>query len=330
MNHKIKRIRQMIARVNYYGIGYIPDYILVALGKRSHLHTAKKKEQIYPNLQGQAYIDELAKWYHASTGDIIDFDNPITFTQKLQWCKVYDRNPLKTLLADKYLVRDWVADKIGEEYLVPLIGVWDCFDDIDFERFPKKFALKCNHGSGWNIIVDNKDNFDVNAAKLKIDQWMGENFAYKAGFELHYKDIVPKVIAEEYMENDGGDIYDYKFYCFDGRVEYIQFLMGRKTELQMAYFNRLWQKQSFCNNHKMIIANVEKPDNLEQMIELAETLSIGFPYVRVDFYRLNDGTIKFGEMTFTPASGTQDFRPKSADYMLGELLHLPMERKEEQ
>jgi len=323
MKHKIKRLKQLLARVGYYGIGYIPDYIRVKKGITSQMPCVLKKEKTYTDLSGQAYIDELAKWYHASTGDYVDFNNPKTFSQKLQWCKVYDMNPLKTLLADKYLVRDWVAEKIGEEYLVPVLGVWDKFDDIDFDVLPNKFALKCNHGSGWNIIVEDKSKLDLEQTKKKIDLWMSENFAYKAGFELHYMDINPKIIAEEYMENNGGDIYDYKFYCFDGKVKFIHFLMDRKSELRMAYFDPKWVKQDFVHNHPRIEDDIPAPSNLDKMIEIAETLSNGFPYVRVDLYRLNDGTIKFGEMTFTPASGTQDWNPPETDNMLGSLFHLP-------
>ncbi len=319
-----KRLKQIAARIRYFGPGYLVDYTLSKLGIGKDMPTVRKKEKQYVRLKGQEYIDELAKWYHASTGDTIDFSNPITFNQKLQWCKVYDTNPLKTLLADKYLVRDWVAEKIGSEYLVPLIGVWDRFDDIDFTKMPKKFALKCNHGSGWNIIVENKDDIDINEIKKKIDGWMGENFAFKAGFEFHYRDIVPKIIAEEYLENSDGDIFDYKLYCFDGKVKYIHFLKGRKTQLRMAYFDREWKKQNFYHNHPIIKERIPKPDNLDKMIQLAEKLSEGFPYVRVDFYRLNDGTIKFGEMTFTPASGTQDWIPEKANYDLGKLLNLPI------
>lgn len=329
MSQLSKRIKQIIARTQYYGIGYPLDYILVTRGKRDYLHTVKKKEETYKSLDENSYIKELARWYHASTGDTIDFNNPVTFNQKLQWCKVYDRNPLKTQLADKYLVRDWVSEKIGSKYLVPLLGVWDSFDEIDFSKLPNRYALKCNHGSGWNIIVDDKNPLDKSDAKRKIDFWMHENFAYKAGFELHYKNIVPKIIAEEYMENYGGDIYDYKLYCFGGRVEYIHFLMDRKSELKMGYYDRDWNLQSFVHNHPRIDIDIEKPDNLDEMILLAEKLSEGFPYVRVDFYRLNDGTIKFGEMTFTPASGTQDWNPPETNYMLGELLNLPLKEIKE-
>lgn len=329
MGRLLKRVRQIIARTHYYGIGYPMDYLMVACGKRKGLRTVEKKEKTYPNLQGQARIDELAKWFYASTGEKMDFCHPATFNQKLQWCKVFDRNPMKAKLADKYLVREWVAEKIGQEYLVPLLGVWDRFDDIDFSRLPDRFALKCNHGSGWNVIVDDKQKLNIEEAKRKFDRWMSEDYTYKAGFELHYGDITPRIIAEEYMENAGGDIYDYKFYCFDGEVKYVQFLMDRKHGLKMGYFDPDWKLQPFVNNHPQIDEDVPKPDNLDQMIRLAEILSAGFPYVRVDFYRLNDGTIRFGEMTFTPASGTQDWDPPQTNDMLGAMLRLPTDECDE-
>ena len=123
-------------------------------------------------------------------------------------------------MADKYLVRDWVKEKIGEEYLIPLLGVWDTFDDIDFDKLPNQFVLKANHGSGWNIIVRDKNVFDKEEAKRKFNNWMSSNFAFRFSLQLHYRDIIPKIIAEQYKSNRG-DLFDYKFLCFDGKVEYI-------------------------------------------------------------------------------------------------------------
>lgn len=322
MKHAIRNAKVFLCRVGYYGLNYIWQFPLYKANMISSLKCVEEKESKYKDLTGDNYIKELAGWFKARTGEELELANPITFNQKIQWLKIYDKNPMKTILADKYLVRDWVRDRIGDKYLVPLLGVWSAFDDIDFEQLPQRFALKCNHGSGWNIIVKDKNNLDIQDAKYKIDKWMSDNFAYKAGFELHYKDITPKIIAEEYMENSGGDIYDYKFYCFDGKVEYIQFLMDRIHGLKMAYYDREWKKMWFVNNHPMIQEEVECPDNLREMIDLAETLAKGFPYVRVDFYRLNDGTIKFGEMTFSPASGTQDWKPQKANLLLGEKLNI--------
>lgn len=183
--------------------------------------------------------------------------------------------------------------------------------------------LKCNHGSGWNIIVRNKAKLDIRKTVEQLTKWMTMNYAYEAGFELHYKDIIPKIIAEKYIENNNDEIYDYKCYCFNGHLYFIQFISDRKHGIKMAYFDRDWRLQQFVNNHPQIDFTVPKPDNLDKLIYLAETLSQGFPFVRVDFYRLNNGDLKFGEITFTPTSGTQDWRPPSANEMLGALLILP-------
>lgn len=325
---KINNLKKYIARVGYYGPGYIIDSIRFITGKDRSLPSVKRKESAYSGLKGQAYIDEMAKWFYMRTGEHLDLDNPVTFNQKLQWLKVYDKNPQKTILADKYLVRHWVTEKIGDKYLIPLIGVWEDAKDIDFDELPQRFALKCNHGSGWNIIVPDKSALNICETREKLDKWMHMNFAYEAGFELHYRDISPRIIAEEYIENSGGEIYDYKCYCFNGKLHFIQFISDRKTGMKLGYFDRDWKLQPFVNNHPQIDFEVPKPENLDELIAMAEKLAIGFPFVRVDFYRLNNGELKFGEMTFSPTSGTQDWRPASANRMLGELLILPEKRCE--
>ena len=321
-------IRRMVGISRYYGLAFYPEYILAKFKLTKSIRVVEQVEKKYCDITEIDLVDTLRQWFLARTGERLELENPITFNQKIQWLKLYDQRPEKVLLVDKYLVRDWVANKIGQKYLVPLLGVWECFDEINFNQLPQKFALKCNHGSGWNIIVEDKSKFDKQEAKRKIDLWMKKDFAYEAGFELQYSYVKPKIIAEEYMENEDGDIYDYKFYCFNGQAKFIQFLMGRKKHLQMAYFDTEWNKQKFVHNHPRIEKQIPKPDNLTEMIELAETLSQGFSYVRVDFYRLNDGRIRFGEMTFSPASGTQDWKPSWANYMLGDLIVLPEKRNE--
>lgn len=266
----------------------------------------------------------LMNWFKRSTGVNIDLDNPKTFNEKIQWMKLYDSTPIKTRLADKFLVRDWVKEKIGEKYLIPLLGVYDSFDDIDFNALPDKFVIKCNHGCGYNIIVKDKSQLDITNAKQKINKWMHENFAFKVGCELHYRDIEPKIIIEQYIENDGGDLYDYKFWCFGGKVKYIQFLSERNTNgLKMAFYDRNWKKQDFVYSYPLDIKDMQKPANLDEMIELAEKLAADFPHVRVDFYRLNDGTIIFGEMTFTSASGSCKWNKSDINRKFGDMIKLP-------
>lgn len=237
--------------------------------------------------------------------------------------KLYDSTPLKTRLADKYLVRDWVKEKIGEEYLIPLLGVWDSFDEIDFDKLPDQFVLKANHGCGWNIIVRDKSTFDKEEARKQFDIWMHTNFAFKWGLELHYMNIPPKIIAEQYLENINNDLYDYKVFCFDGKAESIMFLSDRKQKLKMSFYDLQWNKLPFVYSYPQNPDDIPKPMNLKLMKGLAEKLAEGFPHVRVDFYVLNDGSIKFGEMTFTSAGGTCKWNIPEQDRIYGDLIKLP-------
>jgi len=271
------------------------------------------------------YTKDLMKWYYSMKEKYPNLDNPKTFNEKLQWLKIYNALPIKTRLADKYLVRDWIKEKIGDEYLVPLLGVYDKFNDIDFDKLPNQFVMKCNHGSGWNIIVKDKSKLDIAEAKQKMDLWMASNYVNEAGYELHYRDIEPKIIIEKFIENEGtDDLYDYKFWCFNGKVEYIQFLSERNLSgLKMAFYDREWNKQNFVYSYPMDSKYIEKPRNLNLMIKLAEILAKDFLHVRVDFYRLNDGRIIFGEMTFASDSGMSVWNLDSINYRLGNLIKLP-------
>lgn len=270
--------------------------------------------------------EALGDWYREIRGETLNLDKPQTFNEKIQWMKLYDSTPIKTQLADKYLVRDWVAERIGVQYLIPLLGVWDGFDEIDFDALPERFVLKCNHGSGYNLIVKNKAELNMEDAKRKINTWLREDFAFRAGFELHYSPIPRKIIAEEFIENkDSGDLFDYKFWCFNGKVEYIQFLSERNISgLKMAFYDRSWVKQNFVYSFPLDEKTIERPENLDEMILLAEKLSEGFSHVRVDFYRMDDGRIYFGEMTFTSASGCCNWQPAEMDYTMGQILQLPI------
>lgn len=277
-----------------------------------------EKEKINP-----AYNQQLQAWYRRVTGQYLDLDNPQTFNEKIQWMKLYDSTPIKTQLADKYLVRDWVKDKIGKEYLIPLLGAYDYFDEIDFDKLPNRFVIKCNHGCGYNIIVKDKSKLNLADTKTKLDKWMSENFAFKFGFELHYRDIKPKIIIEQYIENKTGDLIDYKFWCFNGKVEYILYCAERNISgLKMEFYDRNWNRKDFMtvpSNTK----NIDKPTNLEEMIKLAEILSKNINFVRVDFYSLDDGTIYFGEMTFTPTSGTVKWKDEKVGLKFGQMISLP-------
>ena len=313
-----RRMKQLIARIGYYGICYPFQYFLLRIGLLSEIPVVKRKESHYHLLTEKQLPSELEKWYHAATGEKLDLSNPVTFTQKIQWSKIYDKNPLRTTLSDKYAVRKWVADMIGQEYLTPLLGVWDSFEKIDFSKLPSQYVLKCTHGTHCNMIVRNDKPLDYELAKSKFNTWIKKNYAY-ISFEMQYKDIPPRIIAEEYMENGVNDLYDYKFHCFGGKVVYIDFLMDRNHGLRDAIRGRNWEKLPFTDDDIPVDEEIEKPEHLEKMVEIAEKLSSSFPYVRVDLYRLNDGSIRFGEMTFTPAGGGQNYNPRSTDYELGKL-----------
>ncbi len=203
-----------------------------------------QKKQFYYRLHKDAdpqhYPELLSAWFYEETGHILDLDNPQTYNEKIQWLKLFDSTPLKTKLADKLLAREWVKEQIGEKYLVPLLGVWDSFDEIDFDSLPNRFVLKANHGAGWNIVVSDKNTFDKEGARNKFEKWLHTNFAFAYGLELHYRDIPPKIIAEEYLENSNDDLYDYKVWCFQGKPEYVMFLAERHKGLKMAFYDTNW------------------------------------------------------------------------------------------
>ena len=184
----------------------------------------KKKELAYlkrKRANPQKYPKLLEKRYYELTGMHMDIKNPKTYSQKIQWLKLYDPNPSRSMLADKVAVRDWIKEKIGEEYLIPIYGVFNSFDEIDFDKLPKQFVLKTNHSSGWNVVVKDKSTFDKKEAKKKFDKWMKLDYAFWTEYEPHYSAIVPKIIVEKYMEDKTGNLTDYKFLCFDSKAEFV-------------------------------------------------------------------------------------------------------------
>lgn len=287
----------------------------------------KASYKYYESLDEQHYQKAIAKRYKKRINEVLDWGNLKTYNEKMQWAKLYDRNPLKTRLTDKHLVREWVNDKIGEEYLIPLIGVWSTFDEIDFNKLPQKFVLKTNHGTGTNYIVQDKNAIDKKDVKKKLEEWLNTNYAYKLGLEMHYKDIRPKIIAEQYMEDIDGELKDYKFLCFGGEVYYCWVDSGRFSDHRRNVYNLKWELESW-NQHtyKNTDKPLPKPKNFDLMVKLAKQLCRGFPHVRVDFYNI-DGRIYFGEMTFTNSSGFEKIIPHEYNLMLGDLWELPIEGK---
>ena len=237
--------------------------------------------------------------------------------------KLYDAIPEKTKLADKYLVRDWVRDKIGEQYLIPLLGVWDSFDEIDFESLPDAFFLKCNHGSGMNLAVEDKSKLDIRKAGRQFQEWMETDFAFDS-LELHYRGIPRKILAEVYCRAGEGPLSDYKFFVIQGEPRIVQVIEGRNLEHHTAkscFLTTDWVPRKALSHTYLKYNTVpEKPENLDEMLNIAGKLGEGFRFVRVDLYNL-DGEIKFGEMTFTPASGFAEGNEEE-QFLVGSWIHL--------
>lgn len=266
----------------------------------------------------------LKDWYYQKMGEVLDLDNPQTFNEKIQWLKLYDSTPEKTRLADKYLVRNWVKEKIGEEYLIPLLGVWDTFDDINFDELPEQFVLKCNHGSGYNIIVKDKSKLNIDDVRRKINIWMNEDFAFKCGFELHYSAIPRKIIAEKYISPEISNV-EIQAWCFGGKIEFISYENCKDTSSPArCVFTPQWQRETFkiSPNHYSDFAILPKtPSYLKEFISIVNILCKDFKHVRVDFIEV-DGNLMFREMTFTSGSGLSVFSPKSKAYEIGKLIKL--------
>lgn len=297
----------------------LPFWYEIYLHMQRRLCILKIKKR--KKLSSDEYKNEISKQYKQRIGRDIDWSNIETYTEKMQWSKLYDSGALKSDLTDKYKVRKWVADKIGEEYLIGLLGVWDSFDDIDFSTLPDKFVLKTNHGSGTNEIVRDKNKLDIKNTRRKFKDWLDTDFGYKS-LELHYSAIVPKIIAEEYIESELGELQDYKFLCFDGEPHYCWVDMGRYTKHTRNVYDLNWELQPWNQEtYSHYEKPIEKPENFEKMIELVRVLSQGFSHVRVDLYNVN-GKIYFGEMTFTNGGGFDRIFPAEYDKKLGDLWQI--------
>jgi hypothetical protein len=253
----------------------------------------------------------------------LDLKNPKSYNEKLQWLKLYDRKPEYSKMVDKYEVKKYVESKIGKEYIIPTLGVWEKFDDIDFDDLPDQFVLKCTHDSGSIIICPDKSKFDYVVAKKKLSKNLMKN-PYLPGREWVYKDIKPRIIAEQFMvDKISDDLKDYKLFCFNGIVKLIQVDFNRHTNHKRNLYSSNWDfinKQiEYPNdpNHQIL-----KPKMLNRMLELASIISRSIPHVRTDFYYINE-TIYFGELTFYHGSGQEKFKPESLNVELGKCLILP-------
>lgn len=263
--------------------------------------------------------------YRLKMGRSLDLDNPKTFNEKLQWLKLHDRKPEYTTMVDKYAVKKYVADIIGEEYIIPTLGKWDRFDDIDFDALPNQFVLKCNHDSGSWVIVKDKNKFDKNAAKRKLESRLKRNL-YWIYREWPYKNVKPCIIAEQYLENPEYHYYDrlrdYKFFCFGGEPKIVLIANDvndddARTDFFDMDYNVIKMKTLDPNSDNPF----PKPICFEEMKEIARKLSKGISHVRVDMYVV-DGKIYFGELTFFHLAGFANIQPPEWDMRMGEWINL--------
>lgn len=314
------------------------------------LHDRSKIRVFLLQKISRCYSDEkfLKRLFKLSMGYELNLDNPQTFNEKLQWLKLYNRKPEYTQMVDKVGAKEYVANIIGEEYIIPTIGVWDKFEDIDFDKLPSQFVLKCTHDSGGLVICRDKSKLNIDAARKKINKSLKKNYFYE-NREWPYKNVKPRIIAEKYMCVDDDSIHlkednavntqtlqakfgllDYKFMCFNGIVK-AMFLdigvIGNSTGHADNYYRNIydrdWNEMPFKETRDFYPIPICKPDYYEDMISIAEKLSKGFPHLRVDLYYANN-RIYVGELTFFHGSGVSNyFEPKEWDYTFGSWIKLP-------
>lgn len=301
-------IRELLARnfkLKYSIKGILRNWYIKKMQKKSLTELMAYDAQLYENRHGVP----------------LDWNNLQSYSEKMQWEKIFDHDTRKVVLSDKYLVREWVAKRISDAYLIPLIGVWDNVSEIDFSTLPRQFVLKTNCASGDVIIVRDKSELTektIRGYRAKLDYYLHMKFGYNT-CELHYNDISPKIIAEELIDSGDVDLQDYKFICFDGKAYYCWVDTGRYHVHKRNVYNMDWELQDWYQySYGVSDTPIPRPENYEEMVRIAETLAAGFSHVRVDLYNVR-GQIYFGEMTFTNSSGFERIEPAEADYMLGNL-----------
>ena len=291
--------------------------------KRSLFYKLRRKLQVLAyNMTSPIFMTKI--YYRICLGKKLNLENPQTFNEKLNWLKIYEwpNNDLVIKCSDKYLVREYLKEKNMEKYLNELYGVYNDPEEIDFEKFPNEFVLKCNHGCGYNIICDNKNNIKIDKVKKQLKKWLKEDFG-KFNAEAHYNKINHKIICEKFL---GNEITDYKFYCFNGKVEfmYIASGFGLGINEQMTFFDKNGKIAPYQRNSYNIKRDAELPIYFNEMKKLSEELAKDFPFVRVDWFE-TENKIYFSELTFTPSGGFLDINPEKYDLEWGKLLDINLE-----
>lgn len=271
----------------------------------------------------------IKKIYRKRTGKKINLHRPRTFFEKENWLKLYDRKPQYTMMVDKYEAKEYVGDIIGENYIVPLLGVWKNASDIDFEHLPNKFVLKCTHNSDV-IICNDKASLDIGAVREKLNQQLKEDYYLKKR-EWPYKNVTRQIICEQYMENSNGDSpIEYKVFCFNGTPKLFMVISNRFNSggLMSDVYDCEWNYLEFIDNGDPCAGDIfEKPRCFDELYKLCELLSKDIPFVRVDFNYWNEH-LYFGELTFFHSAGLGSFLPESWEYTIGDWIELPRKRRD--
>lgn len=272
-------------------------------------------------------VPYLKLMYRSQIGKKLNLTEPKTFNEKLNWLKLYDRKPEYTTMVDKHEAKQYVAERIGQEHIIPTLGVWDSFDEIDLESLPDQFVLKCTHDSGGLVICKDKSKLDIAKAKRKIEASLKRNY-YLHCREWPYKNVVPRIIAEAYMEdaNQPNGLRDYKFYCFNGQPRFLYVSEGLEdhSTAKISFLNIDWSFAPFRrSDYRPFDELPPKPEKFDQMCALAQRLSEGIPFLRVDLYEIN-GRLYFSELTFTPCGGMMPISPENWNLTLGDWIELPL------
>ena len=290
-------------------ISKVISYAIVFIEDRWHFH-------IFPAC---LYLKAA---YHVSFNRKLNLKHPEAFTEKLQWIKIYDRNPLYTQISDKLRVKDYIKEIVGEEYIIPSLGSWDNIEEVQVDKLPSKFVIKCTHDCESTLLVD-KTKCNWRDIQNSISSSLRKNY-YFVTREWCYKNISPMVIIEPYIRDNNGQLLDYKFFCFHGEIKFFKIDFDRFTNHRANYYDPAGNYLDFGEAAfpRDPDREIKMPDKLPEMIRIAELLSSGFNFLRVDMYYI-DGEIKVGELTVYPGSGLLRYDPDEWDYIIGEYLSLP-------
>lgn len=276
-------------------------------------------------LSNKSYL----KWkFKRLVGYPLDLNNPRTYNEKLQWLKLYDYHPEYSMMVDKIEAKQYVASILGQDFIIPTLGIWDNITDVNWNSLPNQFVIKVSSDSGGIVVCKDKKSLNIKEAIKQLSNNWGKNY-YKFNKEYPYRSVKPRIIAEEFKEDESGELKDYKFFCFNGIPKFLFVASDRQNpteETKFDFFDMNWNHLPVVNGHPNSLKVINKPTNFAEMIQVASKLSKGIPHVRVDLYNIN-GKIYFGELTFFHWSGMVPFEPVEWDYKFGELLSLPKQNK---